>query len=77
MLSDKLIQRYLTPRQVELIYSIPVGTQANLRSQGRGPKYYLIGDTPGKRRKILYCIDDIESWIRRNPVITIDSLTEH
>lgn len=71
MLEEK---RTLTPQQVEEIYGIPVGTLANMRCQKRGPKYFPLGDIPGKRRRILYYIEDIESWIRKYPVLTIDSL---
>jgi hypothetical protein len=67
-------KRTLTPQQVEEIYGIPVGTLANMRCQKRGPKYFPLGDIPGKRRRILYYIEDIESWIRKYPVLTIDSL---
>jgi len=69
-------KRTLTPQQVEEIYGIPVGTLANMRCQKRGPKYHPIGDFPGKRRRILYYIEDIESWIGKYPVLTIDSLPE-
>jgi len=67
-------KRTLTPQQVEEIYGIPVGTLANMRCQKRGPKYFPLGDIPGKRRRILYYIEDIETWIRKYPVLTIDSL---
>jgi hypothetical protein len=69
-------KRALTPQQVEEMYGIPVGTLANMRCQKRGPKYYPIGDMPGKRRRVLYYVDDLEFWIRRNPVLTMDSLPE-
>jgi len=67
-------KRTLTPQQVEEIYGMPVGTLANMRCQKRGPKYFPLGDIPGKRRRILYYIEDIETWIRKYPVLTIDSL---
>jgi len=67
-------KRTLTPQQVKEIYGIPVGTLANMRCQKRGPKYFPLGDIPGKRRRILYYIEDIETWIRKYPVLTIDSL---
>ena len=69
-------KRTLTPQQVEEIYGIPVGTLANMRCQKRGPKYFPLGDIPGKRRRILYYIEDIETWIRKYPVLTIDSLNQ-
>jgi Iap family predicted aminopeptidase len=69
-------KRTLTPQQVEEVYGIPAGTLANLRCQGRGAKYHTLGNRPGKRRRILYFIEDIEFWIRKNPIQTIDSI-EH
>lgn len=75
MNQKQVTQRCLSPQQVEQSYSIPVGTLANLRCQKRGPKYFVLSNAPGKRRKVLYFIEDIESWIRSCPVITIDSLT--
>jgi predicted DNA-binding transcriptional regulator AlpA len=65
------VKRALTPREFAECYGFSEGTLANLRYQKRGPKYYRIG-----QRKILYYIDDIESWIRQCPVLTIDSLPE-
>lgn len=67
-------KRTLTPQQVEEMYGIPVGTLANMRCQKRGPRYFPLGDTRGKRCRILYFVEDIEAWIRQNPVLTVDSL---
>jgi hypothetical protein len=66
-------KRSLTPQQVEEMYGIPVGTLANLRCQKRGAKYFVLGATRGKRRRVLYFVEDLENWIRQNPVQTIDS----
>jgi predicted DNA-binding transcriptional regulator AlpA len=63
-------KRYLTPKQVNEYCGIPEGTQSNWRSQKRGPKYYKIS------RKILYRIDDLDEWLTKNPVLTVDSLPE-
>ncbi len=69
-------KRSMTPKQVEELYGIPAGTLANMRCQKRGPKYFPLGDKQGKRCRILYFVEDIEFWIRQNPVLTIDSLPE-
>jgi hypothetical protein len=69
-------KRTLTPQQVEEIYGIPVGTLANMRCQKRGPKYSPLGATAGKRRRVLYFVDDLESWIKQSQVLTMDSLPE-
>jgi hypothetical protein len=42
------------------------GTLANLRSKGRGPKYFKRG------RKILYKESDVDLWLLENPVMTMD-----
>jgi hypothetical protein len=60
--------RAITPRQFEEIYNIPRGSQANMRWAKRGPKYYKVG-----ARRVVYLIEDVEEWLRRNPVITLDS----
>lgn len=67
-------KRTLTPQQVEAIYGIPVGTLCQMRYRRRGPKYYVLGNPSGKRRKILYFVSDVEAWIKANPVITTDGL---
>ncbi|PKO01660.1 MAG: DNA-binding protein [Chloroflexi bacterium HGW-Chloroflexi-5] len=64
-------KKTLTPREFAECYGFSEGTLANLRCQKRGPKYYRVG-----KRKILYYVDDIEKWIRLDPVLTIDSLPE-
>lgn len=73
MNQKQVTKRYLSPQQVEKSYSIPVGTLCQLRYLKRGPKYFILGNTDSKRHKVLYFIDDIELWIRQNPVHTIDS----
>ncbi|NPU86402.1 MAG: DNA-binding protein [Syntrophaceae bacterium] len=75
MKSKQEKKRTLTPQQVEAIYGIPVGTLANMRCQKRGPKYYVLNSRTGKKRRVLYFVEDVETWIKINPVITIDSLT--
>lgn len=65
------VRKALTPHQASQIYGISVGTLSNMRHQKTGPKYYKIG-----KRKVIYFIDDFESWLRKSPVLTIDSLPE-
>ncbi|HOI16544.1 MAG TPA: hypothetical protein PK036_09385 [Geobacteraceae bacterium] len=72
----KIEKKALSPQQVEEIYGIPTGTLANLRYQKRGPRYFALGGSPGKKRKILYFVEDVESWIRQYPVLTSDSIPE-
>ena len=61
-------KKAISPAGLESIYSIPVGTSANMRSFKRGPRYYKVG------AKVLYLVEDIEAWIRQNPVLTRDFL---
>jgi hypothetical protein len=76
MESRKIERKTLSPQQVEEMYGIPTGTLANLRCQKRGPRYFVLGGSPGKKRKVLYFVEDLESWIRQYPVLTTDSLPE-
>jgi hypothetical protein len=64
-------RKMLSPAEVELVYAVPRGSLANLRSAKRGPKYYKVG-----RRKILYKVADLEQWIQSSPVQTIDSIAQ-
>lgn len=41
-------------------------TLANLRSQGRGPRFFKVG------RKVFYRLEDLEAWLTRQPVRTAD-----
>lgn len=66
---EKLNKKAVTPKEAAEIYGLSVGTLANLRCKGAGAKYYRAGS-----RKILYFINDLEEWLRQNPVLTIDSL---
>ncbi len=59
-------RKAMTPRQVTEIYGIAEGTLANYRYQNKGPRYYKSG------RKVLYWTDELESWLRRQPVLTVD-----
>ena len=62
-------KRAITPKQFEDMYGIPRGTQANMRLKKVGPRFFK--PTP---HRVIYFVDDIEEWLRRNPVLTIDSL---
>lgn len=53
---------YLKPKQLEAEYGVPVGTAANMRWKGTGPRYYTAG------RSILYRRTDIESWLESQAV---------
>jgi len=61
-------KKAISPAELESIYSIPVGTLANLRTFKRGPRYFKIG------AKVLYFVEDVEAWIRQNPVLTRDAI---
>lgn len=63
-------KRALTLEGVSEVYQIPKGTLANLRSQKRGPRYYKVG------RRVLYFVEDVERWLKAEPVLTRDSLEE-
>ena len=60
-------KRAVSPAEVESMYGISRGTLANFRYRKVGPKYYKVGT-----RKVLYLVDDVENWCRRNPVLTAD-----
>lgn len=62
------IRKAVTPKEASEIYPLSVGTLANDRYHKRGPKYFRCG------RKILYRVDDLESWLYQSPVLTIDSI---
>lgn len=44
------------------------GTLANWRTQKRGPRYFRVS------RKIVYRASDIEAFLFKNPVLTMDSI---
>ncbi len=58
----------LTPREVAHYYGFAIGTLANWRVQGKGPKYHKVEGS-----KILYFREDVELYIREYSVQTIDS----
>lgn len=61
----------LTPADVVKVYpalTTSVGTLANWRSRKRGPKFYKLA------QRVVYRPQDIEAYLFKNPVLTIDSL---
>jgi hypothetical protein len=61
----------LTPEDVIQTYpalTTSVGTLANWRSRKRGPKFYKLA------RRVVYRSKDIEDYLFRNPILTIDSV---
>ena len=69
-LSDEAIvqpvPRSGSPLQMCKLFGLNSGTMANLRFQQRGPRYYRCG------KKIIYFYQDVERWIKENPVLTSD-----
>ena len=64
------IRTTLTPADVVKAYpalTTSVGTLANWRSKKRGPKFYKLA------MRVVYRPQDIEAYLFRNPVLTIDS----
>ena len=70
------MKKKLSPAEVALLLCSSRGTLANWRYHGEGPPFVRIGKGTGKRGKILYDADDLEKWIERHKVHTIDSLEE-
>jgi len=64
------LPKALRPKGVILHYPAmgSVGHLANLRCQKRGPKYYKDG------RDVIYKPEDVEAYLFRCPVLTIDSM---
>ena len=64
-------QKILSPKDVIEEYPVLTrseGTLANWRNQKRGPRFFRVS------RKIVYRTSDIEAFIFKNPVLTIDSI---
>jgi len=49
---------HLLPREVAERLRLSVGTLANFRCTGEGPRYVKLG------RKILYLLDELQAWER-------------
>lgn len=63
-------KRMISPKQAAETFGLNEGTLANWRSQKRGPKYYKVG------RLVKYRLEDVEAWVNKHPVLTVDSLGE-
>jgi hypothetical protein len=59
----------MSPEQVAERYSLNLGTLANLRSRREGPAFLRVG-----KRKVLYRVTDLESWLFSQFVKTKDSI---
>ena len=56
-----------TPERLsDLFLGLSVKTLANLRSAGRGPRYFRRG------RRIYYKVGDVRDWLTQNPFVTVD-----
>ena len=62
MEKKRLEKKYLTPKEVEKIYGLTEKWLANMRWEKTGISYRKVG------KKILYRIDDIESFIEKHAV---------
>ena len=64
-------QKALTPKAVIEHYpelTTSTGVLANWRSLRKGPKFYKVS------RRVVYKPADIEAFLFRNPILTIDSV---
>jgi len=68
-LTTKVIQKAMTPHQAAQIYGVSEAALANMRYQKTGPKYFKVG-----KRRVIYFVSDFEAWLRKQPVLTIDSI---
>jgi hypothetical protein len=64
-----LQKKTISPETAAELYDLSPGTLANLRSQGKGPKFFKVG-----KRKVIYRVDDFEAWLTSAPVMTKDSI---
>jgi predicted DNA-binding transcriptional regulator AlpA len=70
--TNNLKKRAITPAELEAIYGIPRGSAANMRWAKKRPRYFKAGP-----RRVIYMVEDVEEWLSRNPVLTMDSLKEN
>lgn len=61
-------KRALSPDDVEIIYGIPRGTLANLRSKRVGCVFWKVGS------KCYYRADEFERWFFSHKILTKDSI---
>jgi len=57
-------KKYCTPAEIAELFSLNVGTMANMRARRQGPVYFKTG------RRILYSVIDIEQWITSSKIMT-------
>ena len=70
-MTKELKKRAITPKELETIYGIPRGSLANMRWAKKGPRYYKAGP-----RRVCYLIQDVEEWLLRNPIQTMESVSK-
>jgi hypothetical protein len=70
------MQKKLSPAEVAVLLCSSRGTLANWRSHGEGPPFIRVGKRKGKRWKILYDAQDLEKWLQRYRVKTIDTIED-
>ncbi len=57
-------KRYLSPKDVEEIYNIPITTLEQWRSKKRGPIYHKLG------KHIRYTPLDVDKWVEARKIQT-------
>jgi hypothetical protein len=63
-------KKLITPKDAAEIFSFSEGGLANLRCHKLGCRFYKVN------RKVLYDYDEFESWAKRCPVLTMDSVAQ-
>ena len=59
-------RKFLTTKETAELMRTTAGVLANLRMRGEGPRYIKLD------RKCLYDLRDVESWLDRRRIITVD-----
>jgi len=62
-----MTKQYLNTREAAEYTGFTAGTLANFRCRKVGCRYYKKGG------KILHSLDDLDQWIKSDPVLTADS----
>jgi len=63
---NNIQKKFLPTNEAAQRIGIPPGTLSNMAWKKTGPKFYKVGN----RR--LYDIDDLDAFVKSNPVLTID-----
>ncbi len=63
-------KKLITPKEAANIFGFCEGTLANQRFKKLGCRFYKVN------RKVLYDYDELESWAKRCPVLTMDSVVQ-